>query len=349
MEYFHDGTNWVNYGKNLEAFINDNIAQINKKLDMFSLKKLSTLNYVNEISYTSTDIATFLSEKMQTIINDKNKKSILDEELETIDGAKMEDIKIQLLGIANNNILLLKDIDEYYTNSIFELFYQLYTTNTDGYKTKIKNAILESENNLSLSKRKYINKNLSKLLDRFLYYVFTNGFAKNIKVSNPELTLANQGDSAQFLFLARAILAGFNCSNVDLRSSRYDAVIDYDSTILRIQVKGVSSDNLSFKDRDRGGGGNDPKAKTNKGKYLSSKDSDIIVAVDKTSGLCYLIPSTVIDQYIEDDKSSKSLSAFEDYKENWGIIKELCEKKAGNFWNRINSIKNTELLTILII
>lgn len=161
MEYFHDGTNWVNYGKNLEAFINDNIAQINKKLDMFSLKKLSTLNYVNEISYTSTDIATFLSEKMQTIINDKNKKSILDEELETIDGAKMEDIKIQLLGIANNNILLLKDIDEYYTNSIFELFYQLYTTNTDGYKTKIKNAILESENNLSLSKRKYINKNLS--------------------------------------------------------------------------------------------------------------------------------------------------------------------------------------------
>lgn len=39
VEYFHDGTNWVNYGKNLEAFINDNIAQINKKLDMFYRKK----------------------------------------------------------------------------------------------------------------------------------------------------------------------------------------------------------------------------------------------------------------------------------------------------------------------
>ncbi|MCR2114221.1 DNA cytosine methyltransferase, partial [Campylobacter upsaliensis] len=47
--------------------------------------------------------------------------------------------------------------------------------------------------------------------------------------------------------------AGFNASSVDVRSSRYDAIVDYNGTLLRIQIKGITGGLISFKDRDRGG------------------------------------------------------------------------------------------------
>jgi hypothetical protein len=93
---------------------------------------------------------------------------------------------------------------------------------------------------------------------------------------------ANAGDSAEFIFVARAILAGFNCSSVDVRSSRYDAIIDYNKKLLRVQIKGISTGNsISFKDRDRGGQGIDHTHERNLGQRITSVDCDIYVAVDK--------------------------------------------------------------------
>lgn len=107
---------------------------------------------------------------------------------------------------------------------------------------------------------------------------------------------ANAGDSAQFLFVSRAILAGFNCSNVDVRSSRYDAVIDYKKKIFRVQVK-----------------------------RITAEDCDIYVAVDKQVGMCYIIPMKDIDPWDDDDIDSVNVSQLEEYRENWDIISELYE------------------------
>lgn len=75
--------------------------------------------------------------------------------------------------------------------------------------------------------------------------------------------------------------AGFNASSVDVRSSRYDAIVDYNGTLLRIQIKGITGGLISFKDRDRGGQGIDYKHQSNQGKRITSKDCDIYAAVDK--------------------------------------------------------------------
>jgi hypothetical protein len=150
----------------------------------------------------------------------------------------------------------------------------------------------------------------------------SNGFSNNINHIESGVMTANAGDSAEFIFVARAILAGFNCSSVDVRSSRYDAIIDYDSNLLRVQIKGISSGNIiSFKDRDRGGQGIDHTHERNKGKRITSKDFDIYVAVDKQVGICYIIPMSWADALDDEKCKNIKLSEVEQFKENWNIIK----------------------------
>jgi len=150
--------------------------------------------------------------------------------------------------------------------------------------------------------------------------VGTNGFQTNLNNINSGVMTANAGDSAQFLFLSRAILAGYNCSNVDVRSSRYDAVIDYNDKLLRIQIKGVSGTSISFKDRDRGGQGIDTSHDRNIGQRITGADCDIYVAVDKTVGTCYIIPMHIIDPLPFDTVKNMNLRDLEVHKENWIAI-----------------------------
>jgi hypothetical protein len=156
----------------------------------------------------------------------------------------------------------------------------------------------------------------------------TNGFSTNINNIDSGVMTANAGDSAEFIFVARAILAGFNCSSVDVRSSRYDAIIDYNDKLLRVQIKGISSgNNISFKDRDRGGQGIDHTHERNIGKRITSKDCDIYVAVDKQVGICYIIPMSWADSLDEDNCKNVKLSEVSIFKENWDVIKELTSNK----------------------
>ena len=136
--------------------------------------------------------------------------------------------------------------------------------------------------------------------------------------------------SAEFLFIARVIIAGFSCSKVDIRTSRYDVIIDYKS-VLSVQIKGVNSDStISFVDRDRGGQGNDHTHERNRGERITSQDCDIYVAVDKQVGICYLIP---MEQYadkltLNEAKNVKQSSIVEYRKRN--IINQLAQKQCIN-------------------
>lgn len=175
---------------------------------------------------------------------------------------------------------------------------------------------------------KFIKTDLKKIIEKSLYIAMTNGFSNNINHIESGVMTANAGDSAEFIFVARAILAGFNCSSVDVRSSRYDAIIDYNDKLLRVQIKGISSgNNISFKDRDRGGQGIDHKHETNIGQRITSKDCDVYVAVDKQVGICYIVPMSWADTLSDDKCKSVKLSEVIQYKENWNIIKEMATDK----------------------
>ena len=171
---------------------------------------------------------------------------------------------------------------------------------------------------------KFIKTDLKKIIEKSLYIAMTNGFSNNINHINSGIMTANAGDSAEFIFVARAILSGFNCSSVDVRSSRYDAIIDFNDKLLRVQIKGISSGNIiSFKDRDRGGQGIDHKHESNIGKRITSKDCDIYVAVDKQVGICYIIPMEWADKLSDEKCKNIKLAEVLEYKENWNIIKDM--------------------------
>jgi hypothetical protein len=187
------------------------------------------------------------------------------------------------------------------------------------------NTIEEELTSEELKKEfRFIKIDLQKIIQKSLSIAMTNGFPININNIESGLMTSNAGDSAEFIFVARAILAGFNCSSVDVRSSKYDAIIDYNNKLLRVQIKGISAGNyISFKDRDRGGQGVDHRHERNIGQRITSEECDIYVAVDKQVGICYIIPMVWCDMLSYDECKSVKLDKVLEYKENWNIIKDL--------------------------
>lgn len=292
---------------------------------------------------TSQDIAVFIEEHIKDFNNNQN-----DFKKTTPNGTQIKDFLRQrflnackesdfqtrvleqfknynykenkIVDIANQEILYKADIKRFLEMRVFiEISQKIQIQNLQTLALEhIKNS-LGDEN-----KFKFIENKLSKILEKSLFIATINGFSANLLHINSGVMMANAGDSAQFLFIARAILAGFNASNVDVRSSRYDAIVDYENILLRIQVKGISSGNISFKDRDRGGQGIDHTHDRNKGKRITSKDCDIYVVVDKQVGICYIIPMSYADTLSDYECKNVNLKQLEKYKENWEIIKEVA-------------------------
>ena len=290
----------------IKKFVEDNIALINKKISVFSKEKNS------DIVYDSTDIKRWLLKKFRDELSDTKKAELWDA-FEAQNYAKGK-----IIQIAIDNVYYHNDLELFYQNSISTELSALVNK-------KMRNSVTESILNCTTysdKKKKYIKTMLSSCVEKALYVALRNGFSLNINNVEEGVMTANAGDSAQFLFLARAILAGYNCSNVDVRSSRYDAIIDYKGKLFKIQIKGISGTTINFKDRDRGGRGIDTKNKRNKGKRITIQDCDIYAAVDKQIGICYIIPMKDVDPSIW-KKDTMTLTEATKYRENWHIIDDL--------------------------
>lgn len=233
-------------------------------------------------------------------------------------------VKARIKDIANNHSISKSDLESFYNACLQKSL--IKEIEKDDF---IKNSLGFIEANIvDKAQFRYTKTSLKKILEKQYDFIFSNGFPTNLLNINSGVMTANAGDSAQFLFLARAILAGYNCSNVDVRSSRYDAVVDFNNVLLRLQIKGVSSGNsISFKDRDRGGQGIDHRHERNQGQRITSADCDIYVAVDKEVGICYLIPMAYVDSLSEEVITSINLRTLNHYKENWDIISEVAEAR----------------------
>lgn len=291
----------------IDEFVKDNIEEINNKISKFKKS--------NGYEYDDTDIKNYLSSKFYAELD-------VNQELWISEFKDSNYSKDAIITIANKYCLYSKNLEEYLKNNILEKCKQSISNEL----VKKIFAFISQNAGLEEKEASFVSSTLKMSLNKFLFLSAQNGFINNLNNLNSGTMIANAGDSAQFLFLSRAILAGYNCSNVDVRSSRYDVIIDYDDTLFRVQVKGISGTTVYFKDRPRGGRGIDYKDETNQGKYISVNDCDIYVAVDKQSGICYLIPTEDIS-IIDSSKSGKAnVKQLCQYKENWKVIKELHEK-----------------------
>jgi len=227
--------------------------------------------------------------------------------------------------IANRYGFKESDIKRYFLSLFFkDISDAIDLSNLAKQNIDIIEKSLDDE--ILIQKFRFIKTDLKKILQKSLYIALKNGWITNINHIDSGLMTANAGDSAEFIFVARAILAGFNASIVDVRSSKYDAIVDYNNRLLRIQIKGFSTGNtISFKDRDRGGQGIDHHHERNRGKRITSKDCDIYVAVDKQVGLCYIIPMYWVDRLSDDECKGVHLNRVEHFKENWNILKSFIK------------------------
>jgi hypothetical protein len=295
----------------IEEFVEENIEEINHSIGSFKVQKGR--------EYSDIDIKQYLKSKIfdELYMNPNQLEQIL-EEFSKYDFKKT---KVEIL--ANKYI--------YYKSDLFKLIKQLFFAELNLQVEKNDEIIINhlmknifETIDMDERKQKYVSRDLRRVLSKSLFIATTNGFPVNIINVESGTMTANAGDSAQFLFLSRAILAGYNASNVDVRSSRYDTIIDYKGKLLKVQVKGISSDIISFKDRDRGGQGIDHNHERNKGKRITSKDCDIYVAVDKQVGICYLIPMNVIDTWPDEKINAVKTSELLVYKENWKVIDNMA-------------------------
>ncbi|QOR05278.1 hypothetical protein A0071_02785 [Campylobacter cuniculorum] len=292
---------------NLEQFVKKNIKAFNEKPSSFKNKQ-----------FNDTQIKDYLRRRFIEKCSDVKFKEKILKNFEKLDYKRNE-----ITEIANKECLYKNDVVHFIEAQIFlDIFKKL---DLQELKDKSLEYIKEVSNDKQFN---FIKTKLAKILEKALFLASIDGFSTNLLHINSGVMTANAGDSAEFLFVARAILAGFNASSVDVRSSRYDAIVDYNSTLLRIQIKGISQGGIiSFRDRDRGGQGIDYRHETNRGKRITSEDCDIYVAMDKQMGICYLIPMSFADTF-DDEKCTKiKLEEIEQYKENWEVIKEVAESK----------------------
>ncbi|HFP7510128.1 TPA: group I intron-associated PD-(D/E)XK endonuclease [Campylobacter jejuni] len=292
----------------MEKFIIEHIREFNERPSSFK--------YTNP---NETQIKDYLRKKYMALLDDKDFKLKILQKFE-----KLEYKKSKIINIANEEVLYKADVERFLEAQIF-----IEVANKIDI-SKLKEVALTHIQEVFIDDKKFnfIKNKFSKVLEKSLFIASIDGFSTNLLNINSGVMTANAGDSAQFLFIARAILAGFNASNVDVRSSRYDAIVDFENILLRIQIKGISSgDNISFKDRNRGGQGIDHTHEKNRGKRITSKDCDIYVAVDKQVGICYIIPMSYADSLSDEKCTNVKLQDIQQYKENWEVIKEVVRKK----------------------
>jgi hypothetical protein len=289
-------------------FVKTNIVRLNES------KVKEFLDSTESPFPNDTELGYFLKEKFLSEIDEIG--DLLWKEWEELNFAKSK-----YDTIAVKYFVRKSEVQQYLENRAIENL--LKRGLSDNFNSIVELVTSHIDTTYGKPEFKVIKSEFQKVFRNSLNISLQCGFPVNLQKINSGIMTANAGDSAQFLFLARAILVGLNCSNVDVRSSRYDAIVDYKGKLFRIQVKGVSDANISFKDRDRGGQGIDTSHERNQGKRITSKDCDIYVAVDKKVGLCYLIPMNWVDTLDDSQIVSVKLQSVEHFRENWNIFDDL--------------------------
>lgn len=146
-------------------------------------------------------------------------------------------------------------------------------------------------------------------------------WVKNITNIDDGIFRTINGNSDEMIAIGRCMKAGFPCSRVDITNGRYDAIVDVNGIkLLRIQIKGTSTGNLSFTGGGRSGQQINRDVAQRTYKY-TKEDCDLILGIDGKNGDCYIIPVEDLERW----GNTKALSRLQDYKENWDVLKNLAE------------------------
>lgn len=123
------------------------------------------------------------------------------------------------------------------------------------------------------------------------------------------------GAADENVFIGRASKAGFYCFFKVWRDMPYDAVLDYNGVLYRIEVKGSSNKSFNVTRGTRSGA--QIIRGTSRTRTLAREDCDFVVGIDSNTGDCYIIPEDVVEIL---DKNSLSHKTLANYHEKWKLF-----------------------------
>jgi len=125
------------------------------------------------------------------------------------------------------------------------------------------------------------------------------------------------GYAAESIVIGRALLCGYNLFFKAWRDSPYDAVLDYQGILFRVEIKGTTR----FSNLNVTGGGRSgqqiSRAAKSRAHIVSKSDCDFLIGTTSMNGECYIIPTEVLEIL---GRNSLSLSALSIFKEKWKIF-----------------------------
>ena len=287
----------------IENLVKSSISTYNNNQKKFfeKLKEQYNETEIKEIKY---DFKRQLDANFRVFMDDEIKKK------QAIDRLRLENYsKKKHQDIANNFLINKGDIEKFYINYFFNEIYQ-----SSDVKILEENILKFIKDNYFDNEKKfnYLKSVLSKIISLFSPYILKGGNNQNFALLEIGVNNSNQGDGAEHIFVAKAMIAGFNASKVDVGSSDYDAIIeDKSGNLLKVQVKSFSDNAFSRKGRDRGGEGIDASNRSNIGKLVTSENCDILVAVNKKNSELFIFSKNEID-----DLPINSINR-KDYMKNW--------------------------------
>lgn len=133
------------------------------------------------------------------------------------------------------------------------------------------------------------------------------------------------GAADENIFIGKASKAGFFCFFKVWRDMPYDAVLDYDNILYRIEVKGSSTNTFDLTRGSRSGAQID-RAAESRTRRINRDDCDFVVCVDSNNGDCFIIPTDILDIT---GRQSFGRSALEPFKEKWNLFIHNADRLTG--------------------
>lgn len=125
------------------------------------------------------------------------------------------------------------------------------------------------------------------------------------------------GYAGESLAIGRALLCGYNLFFKAWRDAKYDAVLDANGTLYRLEIKQTcGTTSLSTSSGGRSGEQIDRNVASREA-TLSIEDCDYILGIQSLNGTCWIIPTEIVEILKIKDLKFYFLSHFE---EKWGIF-----------------------------
>lgn len=126
------------------------------------------------------------------------------------------------------------------------------------------------------------------------------------------------GYAGESIAIGRALLCGYNLFFKAWRDAKYDAVLDYEGILFRVEIKQTeTTTQISLTSGGRSGKQIDRSARSRE-EVLSTADCDFLIGVQSLSGACWIVPIELIEIL---GRKSLRFDSIEPFTECWNLFR----------------------------